>query len=121
VSLIKTLSTKIAIVDRGVYSSHEDLEGKVSGDGDYDGFHGTHVAGIAAANSNNGKGVAGVDWNARIVAKNISGLDDPCIHAKVIQAANAAQVNNNSWHLSFYPGGPRAMVRAVQCLRSWRR
>ena len=28
--------------------------------------HGTHVAGIAAANTNNGIGVAGVGWNSSI-------------------------------------------------------
>jgi len=29
--------------------------------------HGTHVAGIAAASSNNAMGVAGVDWQARLM------------------------------------------------------
>jgi thermitase len=28
--------------------------------------HGTHVAGIAAANTDNGKGTAGVGWNSSI-------------------------------------------------------
>ncbi|MDB5181306.1 MAG: hypothetical protein JWP13_69 [Candidatus Saccharibacteria bacterium] len=36
--------------------------------------HGTRVAGIAAASGNNGKGMAGVDWNTKILP--IQALDD---------------------------------------------
>jgi len=66
----------IAIVDTGIDETHPDLAGKiVSGwdyvDGDNDPHdlngHGTHVAGIAAAVTNNGIGVAGMDWQARIM------------------------------------------------------
>ncbi|OUR95275.1 hypothetical protein A9Q84_15650 [Halobacteriovorax marinus] len=44
-----------------------------SGDSCYQGYsrnsswHGTHVAGIISAKSNNSKGVAGVNWNAKIL------------------------------------------------------
>ncbi len=89
---------RIGIVDSGVDLSHEDLAGKVaahtscvgaggnasrcSGSGQDAHGHGTHVAGIAAAFKDNGKGIAGVAPDASlVVAKVLDGngagsLDD---------------------------------------------
>lgn len=74
---------RIGIVDTGVDLTHEDLAGKVvastncigsggdpsrcKGDGQDDQGHGTHVAGIAAAAKDNGKGIAGVAPDAQLV------------------------------------------------------
>jgi len=52
-----------------------------------DNSHGTHVAGIAAAETNNGIGIAGVNWNAKIMPLKVfqsSGRGDAANIAKAI-------------------------------------
>ncbi len=65
----------VAILDSGIDQNHEDLAGKIAANRNFtsnasvdDKFgHGTHVAGTVAAVTNNGKGVAGVAPNARLM------------------------------------------------------
>jgi len=81
----------IAIVDSGIDLDHPDLAGKIAGGITFSGCagktggcgngdwangnpHGTHVAGIAAAVTNNGIGVAGVAPGAKLLAVKV--LDD---------------------------------------------
>jgi hypothetical protein len=68
----------IAIIDEGVDVLHQDLTAKIAGgdnsysietSGSLSTSHGTLVAGIAAASSNNGIGISGVDWKAKIISK----------------------------------------------------
>lgn len=72
----------VAVIDTGVDYTHPDLLKKVTKGKDFanadsdpmdDHGHGTHVAGIIAANANNGYGIVGVSWNAKILA--IKALD----------------------------------------------
>lgn len=69
-------STIIAIVDSGIIGAHPDLAGKVMpgfdfADNDSDptdaGNHGTKVAGVAAAATDNSVGVAGAAWDCSIL------------------------------------------------------
>ncbi len=74
----------IAIVDTGVDYTHPDLSSsrlylgydfvKKDTDPMDDHGHGTHVAGIAGANTNNSEGVAGVCWGCDLLAVKV--LDD---------------------------------------------
>lgn len=103
-------SIKIGVFDTGVDLSHDDFLGKVSGDNiptfgaDADRYHGTHVAGIAAAKANNGESGRGVDWNAQIVSKKIFGdygsyLGDNTVVNKILDAMDNQNVDimNHSW------------------------
>ncbi|MFC1783910.1 S8 family peptidase, partial [Planctomycetota bacterium] len=64
--------------------------------------HGTHCAGIIAAEGNNGLDIAGINWNAKIMAVkflsyNGSGSSSDAIKAIEYAVDNGAQVLSNSW------------------------
>ncbi len=86
----------IAVVDTGINPYHEDLIGKVDQTHSYnfingyapgaidpnksipnwdDNGHGTFVAGIIAGNSNNGLGIAGINWQATLLSVKVLGAD----------------------------------------------
>jgi thermitase len=78
---IGSASIDIAILDTGVDLDHPDLANKIIGNIDFSGSataddvygHGTHVAGIAAAVTNNGIGVAGLGYSATIMNVKVLG------------------------------------------------
>lgn len=107
----------IAIVDGGIDGTHPDLSGKVSGDGGWGwGGHGIHVAGIAAAYTNNSTGIAGVDWNAQLHAQRVDNVGgDQGSYQAVVDAVNYSPnvfVLNNSWGLTPF-GRYSTTVRAA--------
>lgn len=67
-----------------------------------DNGHGTHVSGTIAGVGNNGIGVTGVSWQARIMAVKFLGGDgsgsiSDAVDAVLYAAQNHARVLNNSW------------------------
>jgi len=103
--------TVIAIIDSGVDLDHPDLKRKViSGGRDFanddwdatdDNGHGTYVAGIAAAETNNDEGIAGVAWNCRILPVKVTDSEgmawyDDLIDGILWAADNGADVINLS-------------------------
>ena len=128
----------IAVVDSGVDLQHPDLVGKFvpgatfigcpngpCGDGDWESGgkaagapdpHGTHVAGIAAAVTNNGQGIAGVAPDAKIMPVKVLGEDGGSfaeIAAGIRWAAdNGADVINLS--LGAIPGAQALEITGIE-------
>jgi thermitase len=100
----------IAVIDTGVDLDHPALNDKIVPGWDYvnndslaqdDHGHGTHVAGTAAAETNNQQGVAGVSWGARIMPIKVLNSEGNGYYSNVAQGvlyacAHGAKVINLS-------------------------
>ncbi len=92
----------IAIVDSGIDPAHPDLrERLVPGynifDDNYDTSdgcgHGTHVAGIAAATGDNGEGVAGIAYQAKLMPVKVMNADCSGSYSRLIKGITYAADN----------------------------
>ncbi|NBI27920.1 peptidase S8 [Chengkuizengella sp. YPA3-1-1] len=103
-------SVVVAVIDTGVQGDHEDLQGKVIPGYDFidndndpsdEHGHGTHVAGVVGAITNNGIGVAGVAPNVTIMSVRVlnaigAGTNQGVADGITYAADNGADVINLS-------------------------
>ncbi len=119
-------SVRVAILDSGFNSNHVDLLGKVVGRWDFVyndsdpqddvayGGHGTLVAGIAAANTNNSEGIAGTCPNCSLLIAKVLNADNKAIDANVISGINWASSNGAKViNMSFGLGGHSAALETA--------
>ncbi|MFV1872116.1 MAG: S8 family serine peptidase [Oleiphilus sp.] len=116
----------VAVLDTGIDASHVDLSQNSLSDG-YDfisseslagdgngqdsdprdegsSFHGSHVAGIIAAQANNAQGIAGLAYDAKILPLRVLGIQDAGSSSDIAQAIlYAAGLSNSSGRLPVQP------------------
>ncbi len=115
--------TRVAVLDTGIDFDHPELQGRILPGWDFvtadpiaedDNGHGTLVAGVAAARTHNGQGVAGVAWDAAIIPVKVlddqgSGYDSDVAAGITWAADNGAEVTN----LSLGGAGDSSVLRSA--------
>jgi subtilisin family serine protease len=112
-------SVRVAVIDSGIDAEHPEFAGRIAlaqsfvgGDVTDRQGHGTFVAGIIAADSGNGQGIAGIAFPAQLIVAKVvraDGTISPDAEAKAIRWAvdNGARVINLSLGGLRDPADPR--------------
>lgn len=127
-SRVGSTSVIVAVVDDGVETAHEDLAANIVAGYDFkdddsdpnpendDDNHGTPVAGCIGAVGNNGLGVAGVSWNAKIMPLRFD--YDVATHVEALEYArdHGARIVNASFG---GPGFSQTELNAIKDLAAY--
>jgi thermitase len=106
----------VAVLDTGLRTTHEDIVGRIApggfdfGDNDADvtdtDGHGSHCIGIIGANTNNGKGVASVAYNTKVLPIKVFGSNptgDPVVQGIMAAADRGAKIISMSFGTYTFP------------------
>lgn len=90
----------VAVLDTGIDANHEDLQGNIDPRGwdfigndplpDDESGHGTAMAGLIAAQGNNGKGIIGVAWKCKILPLKVADQNGVASFSDLAQAITYA-------------------------------
>jgi subtilisin family serine protease len=121
-SIERGAQARVGVIDTGIDGSHPDLAGKIysatipeadesdsPATSDQDG-HGTHVASLACANTNNGAGIAGAGYGCRLVIEKVD-FSDGSIAAAIVDATKR---HVQALNMSFGSDGRRAAPAATR-------
>ncbi|OLE36228.1 MAG: hypothetical protein AUG48_08155 [Actinobacteria bacterium 13_1_20CM_3_68_9] len=116
---------KLAVIDTGIDGGNPDLSGRIAYARGYDFSdcggtlqpactgpkhdevgHGTHVAGLACGEGNNGMGIAGADFACRLIDEKVSDTED--ISDSLIAKSITDATNHGADVISMSFGGPGA-------------
>ena len=123
----KGQGVRVAVIDTGLLTTHEDLAANALAGKDFTGSangtdhpgdnqeHGTHVAGIIAAEENNGKGGAGIAPDAKVSGYCVFGTSGEASSSSIMKAINAAvsdgyDIINMSLGGSFYSSNEATVI-----------
>jgi thermitase len=116
-------TAKIAILDSGIDQNHPDLSGKIADQYDFLGNdavandpygHGTQVAGIAAALTNNGRGVAGGCPRCKLLVARVLDANGDTTVSRVIDGIDWSTKNGaDVINLSFGSSTPSDFLRGA--------
>jgi len=112
----------IAVLDTGVWAGHPDLAGKVGAGYNFvasntntgdDNGHGTGVAGVAAAATNNSIGMAGMSWQSPVMPVKVCDAAGSCLDSWITNGMTWA-ADHGARVINMSLGGPGSCGATLQ-------